>query len=43
LSHMDSFFGTYKGDKQRLAELIGLVGYDAKFRAACKGYLERIS
>jgi hypothetical protein len=42
-SHMESFFGTYRGDKQRLTELIGLVGYDDKFRAACKGYLERSS
>jgi hypothetical protein len=42
-SHMESFFGTYKGDKGRLTELIGLVGYDTKFRAACNGYLERIS
>jgi hypothetical protein len=43
MSHMESFFGTYKGDKDRLTELIGLVGYDTKFRAVCNGYLERIS
>jgi hypothetical protein len=43
MSHMESFFGTYKGDKKRLAELIGLVGYDAKFRSACSGYLESIT
>jgi hypothetical protein len=42
-SHMESFFGTYKGDKGRLTELIGLVGYDDKFRAACMGYLGRAS
>jgi hypothetical protein len=40
-SHMESFFGTYRGDKKRLAELIGLVGYDTKFRAACSEYMER--
>jgi hypothetical protein len=40
-SHMESFFGTYNGDKRRLAELIGLVGYDDEFRAACMGYLGR--
>jgi hypothetical protein len=27
-SHMESLFGTYRGDKRRLTELIGLVGYD---------------
>ena len=42
-SHMESFFGTYRGDKRRLTELIDLVGYDDKFRATCKGYLERTS
>ena len=42
-SHMKAFFGTYRGDKGRLTELIGLVGYDDKFRAACMGYLERPS
>lgn len=42
-SHMLSFFGTYQGDKARLVELIDLVGYDDKFRAACKRYLDRMS
>lgn len=42
-SHMESFFRTYRGDKGRLTELIGLVGYDDKFRAACMGYLQRTS
>ena len=42
-SHMESFFGTYRGDKGRLTELIGLVGYDDRFRAACMEYLGRTS
>jgi hypothetical protein len=40
-SHME--FGTYRGDKGRLTELIRLVGYNDKFHAACRGYLERTS
>jgi len=43
MTRMESFFGTYRGDKKRLAELIELVGYDHKFRAMCMGYLERTS
>jgi hypothetical protein len=39
-SHMESFFGTYRGDKGRLTELIALVGYDDQFRAACTSYLD---